>query len=174
MDNDYDSEAESFEEPTISPVAAKTSSSSSKSRDNGRKTSKSLIKNNLPLLEALTKVSEEERKCMIRCLGGDALNIVCCCVFNALFNRDVVPRDIRKSIKRKLKKENDLESWYYIAKQTNNAGKRRKLLAQRGAGLPLMLSGVLPTISASVAKTIQAREKKQTQKKKKKNPVKKN
>lgn len=111
------------------------------------------IKENAPLLELLVRANDEERNCLLQHIDDDALDIVCCCIFNAIWNKELVPRDRRQLIKNRL--GTFRQPLVYLSRhRNNNRGKRRKLLIQHGAGLPLLLSSVLPAIKASTLDVI--------------------
>jgi hypothetical protein len=76
------------------------------------------------------------------------VNVVCCCVFNALWNKDIVQRPQRKAIKQQIREEEEADL-NYIAKFSNNPTRRKTLLTRNGRSLPSLLSAVLPAIDSS-------------------------
>lgn len=115
------------------------------------------VKENAPLLELLVRANEEERKCLIKHIDDDGLDIVCCCVFNAIWNKDLVPQRRRELINDRLGEFR--QPLIYLSRhRNNNRKKRRELLVQHGAGLPLLLSSVLPAIKAATVDLTEAAE----------------
>lgn len=160
-------------------VRAASVSARHRDRDNCKPT-KSAVKRNLPLLNLLSRVDEEERCNLLRHIDGEALNVICCCIFNAIWNRDIVPSSQRKDIKIKLK--DSAKAIQYIARHKNNPSRRRRLLVQHSDSLPVLLSAVLPVIGSSSfgqskknkkrdkGEKVENKEKKKKKKKEKKNP----
>lgn len=116
-----------------------------------KRTTKSSVKKALPLLNVLVSSTDEERDCILKHLNSDAVNILCCCVWNAIHNREVVPESAKKVIRQRLK--DNRQHLHYIAKQSNNPIKRRRRLIQQGGSLPLLLSAVIPCIRSSYSKS---------------------
>jgi len=112
-----------------------------------RRTTKAMVKESLPLLDVLSKVGDAERKCILKHLDSDSVNVVCNCIHNAIYNDAIVPKDTWNEIRSQLKQSK--KPLHYVSRLTNNFGKRRKLLIQHGGSLPLLLSAVLPIIRDS-------------------------
>lgn len=108
------------------------------------RTTKAVVKRNLPLLNVLSRITDEERSCLLKHLDVEALNVLSCCIWNVLHNHDIVPAPARKTIAKKLK--NQREHLHYVSKQANDPKKRKRFLIQQGGSLPLLLSAVLPCI----------------------------
>jgi hypothetical protein len=111
---------------------------------------KCLIKKSVPLLKLLCRATDDERKCMLQHVDDSAIDIVCCCVFNAIWNKKLVSRDRMRAIRKRLSPSQD--ALLYLAKHSNSTRTRRKLLVQQGGSLPLLLSAVLPAITAAKEK----------------------
>ncbi len=106
------------------------------------------VKDNAPLLELLVRANDEERRCLLRHIDDEAFDIVCCCIFNAIWNRDLVPPEQMKLIGKRL---GEYRKPLVDLSRHNGSTRRerRELLVQHGAGLPLLLSSVLPAIKAA-------------------------
>jgi hypothetical protein len=107
-------------------------------------TTKSTVRDSLPLLETLNSIPDEERKCLLKHIDSKAVNVVCCCIHNAIYNAAIVSKQDRKEMRGKL--QNLREPLHYLSRLTNNPVKRRRLLVQHGGSLPVLLSAVLPVI----------------------------
>lgn len=106
------------------------------------------VKDNAPLLELLVRANDEERRCLLQHIDDDAFDIVCCCIFNAIWNRDLVPREQMNLIGKRLGEYR--KPLVYLSRHNGSTRReRRDLLVQHGAGLPLLLSSVLPAIKAA-------------------------
>lgn len=120
---------------------------------------KTMVKKNLPLLKILSRASEDERAALLKHIDKEGLDVVCTCIFNAIWNRDVVPLSQRKVIRSELKKS--AKPLQYIARNKNDPTRRRRLLVQHGGSLPLLLSAVIPVIeSSSIGPSVKGEQRK--------------
>ena len=108
---------------------------------------KCAVRKNAPLLELLVRATDEERKCVLKHIDNSAVDIICCCVFNAIYNKEIIPKERLKIIRKKLGKFT--RPLVYLSQHRHNRKKRKKLLVQQGAGLPLLLASVIPIIKSS-------------------------
>lgn len=125
---------------------------------------KAKVKKNLPLLRLLSKADDDERCNLLQHIDAEALNVVCSCVYNAIWNCDIVPKSQRKIIRTKL--GDSAKTLEYIARHKNNPVRRRRLLVRNGSSLPILLEAVLPAIESSSFG--QSKTGRKTKKKKKK------
>jgi hypothetical protein len=103
----------------------------------------------LPLLHAVCHMSDEERISLFEHLNEDGRQIVYHCIFNGIYNK-CISKKKRVEICQKLGDQKKI--YEYLAKPTNHLDRKKKLLKQTGAGLPLILSAVLPILSALLSK----------------------
>ena len=101
------------------------------------------FKTAIPLLNAVCRMSLEERESLLQYLNSKGREILYSCITNCVYNKKV-PAEKRKEIRQKLGDKGKV--YEYLSCAENKEEKKRKLLKQTGEGLPLILSSVLPIL----------------------------
>ena len=102
------------------------------------------LKKIFPLLNELSKLSEEKQLIIIPHLNETAFEALYECIHNALQNNKVSSKS-RKILKKKLGAHKD--KLRYIINNSGNAAAKKKKVIQMGSGLGLILSAILPLLS---------------------------
>lgn len=99
-------------------------------------------RNKLILCKALKKLSPEEFILLIPYLDDKAIDELCSCVYNTLFQNRTISTHARAKI---LKKINPHKNKYlYLSKKDNDTNKKRTILKQHGSGIGMILSAAIP------------------------------
>jgi hypothetical protein len=128
----------------------------SKSKQSSKKKSvkkcviKHVTKKNLPFIQALSKLTDDERHAVLKYINRDGREILYQCITNCIYN-PIVPNKNKLEIKQALSAKSKV--YKYLAKARNCVQKKKKLLQQRqtGQGLGLILHTVLPILAALFA-----------------------
>lgn len=104
------------------------------------------LKKALPLLHAICRMSEVERRSLLQFLNYRGRDILYQCISNCVYNTRV-PTDERRAIRSKLKSKS--KYYKYLANTKNKDEKKKKILrTQIGGGLDTVLNTVLPILDA--------------------------
>lgn len=107
----------------------------------------SSYKKALPLLHALCHMKDDERESALEFLNGRGREVLYQCIFNCVFNQKVLPVEKRREIRKKL--AGKAKVYEFLAKpSTKESGRKKKLLRQTGAGLPLILAAAIPILTS--------------------------
>ena len=104
----------------------------------------------LPLLHAASHMTDEERNSLLYFLNDAGKEVLYNCVYNCIYNKDI-PKAKRREVRKQLGKQGSV--YEYLAGPNNKPEKKNRLLTQHGAGLPTILSAVLPMLSTILAPT---------------------
>ena len=106
-------------------------------------------KNTVPFINALNKLTDDERKAVLKYLNKDAREVIYECVANCIYNPGI-SKAKRAEVKEQLKSKSRI--YKYLARPGNNLKKKKQLLSQHGGGLGLILGAVLPLLTALFSK----------------------
>lgn len=101
------------------------------------------LKKALPLLQASCRMNEEERTSLFEYLSEEGRCAFYHCILNGVFNK-FIPKKKQSEIREKLGHQKQMYEYLARGKKLE---KKKKLLKQTGAGLPLILSSVLPILT---------------------------
>lgn len=112
------------------------------------------IKNihDIELLKILKRLKPNERNSLFKFINDDGVNVVCECINNILYKKEI---NLKKSQKRKLNKElQTVQKQMSILgkscskqKSINSIQRRRNLLSQHGGFLSTILSIAIPLLT---------------------------
>ena len=108
----------------------------------------------LPFLQALSRMSDAERVSALEFINDDGLAVLQQCIYNCIYNQNI-PKKRRAEIRRSLGKEG--KKYEYLATDSKNLLKRRRLLKQTGAGLPIILTTVLPLLASLLSSVVRGK-----------------
>jgi hypothetical protein len=106
------------------------------------------MKNLYPLFKIISKLSEEERRVLLRYLNHEGCEGIYECVDNALCNKSL-PDEEQKNLASKLSNEKKL--YRFILDKDKHISKKQKKLVQVGGSLGTVLEIVLPLLSQFIA-----------------------
>lgn len=110
---------------------------------------KQILESKINLLKILKKISDDDRKVIIKYLSSDGIDVIGEAVYNCLYNKNqnkqIRTKGQRKKILSQLKNKEKIFS--YIARKSNSNKKRRKLTIQEGGGIGLILATAIPFLA---------------------------
>jgi hypothetical protein len=109
---------------------------------------KIINKKTLDFLHGLCCMNEEQRGALLDHLTDDGVDLISQCMLNCVYNRCIGGSQQAELCEKLGNKKHIFE---YLARDTNSRVKKRKLLKQTGAGLPLVLSTVIPLLTDLLA-----------------------
>jgi len=101
------------------------------------------VKRALPLLQALGKVRENERRIILANLDDEGCQYICDAIKHVITSK-LLPRR-KKNRLRELLRENK-KHYRYLTKPKNSKRNKKKLLPRLGAGLGAILSIAIPLL----------------------------
>jgi hypothetical protein len=101
-------------------------------------------KNLIPILKAISKMNVTDFCHSLNNLNDSSVDGICECVYNVIFNDLKLSPRKRNALKKHLKTKCSIEDIKKITSKSHPISKRRKLLKQQGAGLPMLLMTAVP------------------------------
>ena len=98
----------------------------------------------IPLIKAVSKMDHSELYHTIDCLNDETIDGICECVYNVIFTDLNLTAKKKASLKKHIKKTCCAKKIKKISAKTYPVFKRRELLKQQGAGLPMLLMTAVP------------------------------
>jgi hypothetical protein len=104
------------------------------------------LKEALPFLRELCTMDKEGMDSTLKFVNTRGRNVLYQCFYNCIYNKSI-PRQRRREIRKALSSKARI--YEYLARPSNKETSRKKnLLKQTGAGLPLILATVLPLLGS--------------------------
>ena len=98
----------------------------------------------LPLLKALSKMNETDLAHCVDHLNDSAVDDVCECIYNVIFTDLKLNSRKKAALKKHIKNKCCIDKLKKITSKSHPVSKRRELLKQQGAGLPMLLMTAVP------------------------------
>lgn len=98
----------------------------------------------VPLLQAFSKMNKDQLSHAIDCLNDDSIDTLCECVYNVIYTDLNLSSKKKTALKKHIKKNCCIHKIKKITTKAYPIIKRRQLLKQEGAGLPMLLMTAVP------------------------------
>lgn len=108
---------------------------------------KKLFEKKLLFYTKLKKIPRKSFKHIIEHLDDDAIDLICECVYNVLYNDLNLSKIKREKLKNQLHTHCCLKNLKMISNSKVAVSKRRKAVLQEGEGIGLILSAILPFLT---------------------------
>jgi hypothetical protein len=131
--------------------AESTSGKATAIKKRGKRSLRSQFVDALPFLHAFCRMTDQERSSVLEFLNEEGRDIFYQCIYNCIYNK-AIPKVERAKISKRL--GSHAKAYEYLAFDEGEPIKKRKLLKQVGAGLPIVVTTVLPILTSLLASVL--------------------
>lgn len=109
-------------------------------------------KQNIDLLKILLKLSNEERKYLIKKLNQKEVDYVCSVCYNILFTKNGLLLGKKKINRLRKEVEANRKEFLKLSNKAGSLNQKKRILSQQGKGLGTVLSVAIPLLSSILPK----------------------